>query len=127
MVSASVFRYLLNRENHEDSPYYKGRYLVALNTVRNAERGLCLPYEAAEVIFQDTRYARTIQAWLEHRQEQFKNWNIRADGTVAGIRIHLCVDAQILPPKKPPASIRVFPKRIPAERLRIVFAEAAFG
>lgn len=114
----SVFSYLLNRENCEESPYYKGRYLVAANVVRNAERGLELPYEVAEVIFQDTRYALKIQAWLCQQREQFPNWIVLSDGTLTRPR-----RAPIPFPKKPPQSVRLTPKRV--IRLRITFADAA--
>jgi hypothetical protein len=89
--------------------------------VRLADRGSSLPYEAAEIVFRDTRYHQKIKRWLEHRQEQFKNWDVRPDGTIGGIRIQFS-RLEILPRKKPPTSVRLFPKKLPAKKLRIVFA-----
>jgi hypothetical protein len=91
--------YLLLRENFEESPYYKGRYLVAASTVRNAERGLSLPYEVAEILFQDSRYARKVERWLENRRAQFEHWTVRFDGSI-GEQI------ASLPAKKQPQSVK---------------------
>lgn len=94
-LAARVVSYLCLRESYEDSPYYKGRYVVAANTVRNAERGSSLPYEAAEVVFRDTRYHQKIKLWLEQRQEEFKNFGVLPDGSIG----------EALPPKKEPQSV----------------------
>jgi hypothetical protein len=108
--SKHVCHYLLLRENFEDSPYYKGRYLVAANTVRNAERGSSMPYEAAEIIFKDSRYARKVERWLANRRAQFAHWTVRFDGSIGG-QIELSETSQ-LPVKKPVQSAKALPKKI---------------
>jgi hypothetical protein len=78
-----VLDYLYARENFEPSPYYRGRYLVAICTFKNAAlKGLSMPYEVAEVLFRDSRYAAKIEAWLDQRREYWRNWTVNPDGSV---------------------------------------------
>lgn len=81
-ATARVRAYLAGRVDWEPNPYYKGRYQVALATVVNAGKGLSLPYEVAEILFRDSRFARKIERWLEQRAEQFPICQIRFDGSL---------------------------------------------
>lgn len=83
-ASSRVITYLAHRVDWEPNPYYKGRYQVALATVVNAGKGLSLPYEVAEILFRDSRFARKIERWLEQRREQFPVCEVLFDGSLGG-------------------------------------------
>lgn len=79
-ASARVKSYLAERSEWEPSPYYKGRYLVALLVVINREKEQ--PYLAAELQFSNSRYAQKIERWLENRAERFPCMEIKFDGSL---------------------------------------------
>jgi len=87
---ASVRSYLSAKSQFEPNPYYQGRYLVALL--------LCLAhtYEAAEMLFQQSRLARKIERWLADRCERFPYLAVRFDGSLGDWK-----EPQIMAPKKP--------------------------